>query len=425
MNEHDSELIESMLIKMDYARTENPEEASLILLNTCSIRANAAQKVYSRVGELEILKEKNPDLIIAVCGCLAESDSEFFAQKSKNVDLLIGPKKIKMLPELLNNIKTAKSTVVCTGTEEQPDFNIFHAYRQSSFQALVTIMEGCSQSCSFCIVPFVRGKAICRDSNGIVEEIKKLSEAGYKEIILLGQNVDFYIDKKAGIDFAGLLKKVAGIEPIKRVRFTSPHPQFMKYDVIDVIRDASNICEHFHLPVQSGSDKILKAMRRGYTVEKYKDIVSYIRKKIPCASITTDIIVGFPGETGDDFQETLSFMQEMEFDSAFTFKFSPRKGTPAYNLDNQLSKEEKEERLAVLNDLQDSISSKKNKEYLNKVYELLVEGAAPKNPDKLIGRTRTNKIVAFTGEKELIGSFVNVTITETKTWTLEGEKNSY
>lgn len=420
MNEHDSELIESLLREKGYEKTNAVEHADIILLNTCSIREAAAHKVYSRLGEFEDLKKNNPDLIVGVVGCLAESNYDTLVEKERNVDLIIGPRQIKMLSTLIDKAVNSKKTVVARGIDESVDFAVNHNYRQSNFQAFVTIMEGCSQACSFCIVPSVRGRAICRDCNDVFDEVKELADKGYVEITLLGQNVDFYIDKKNKIDFANLLKKVSSVDNIKRIRFMSPHPQYMKHDVIDVIRDSVNICEHFHLPVQSGSDKILKAMRRGYDIKKYRELIDYVRKKIQFASITTDFIVGFPGETEEDFHETLSFVKEIEFDSAFTFKYSKRKGTDAYKLNDHISTEEKEKRLALLNDIQDKISYKKNQRYTGKVYEVLTEGVSSKDSSIVNGRTRTNKIVSFAGEKELIGNFVNVKITEARTWTLEG-----
>jgi len=414
MNEEDSEKLSGMLKSLGYIRTNKKEEASIIIFNTCCVRENAELKVYGNLGALKNLKQKNPDIIIAVCGCMMQQEgiANNIIKKYPFVDIIFGTHNSYKFPEYLNI--TNKEEGIIEGIPID---------RESNIKAFVTIMYGCNNFCTYCIVPYVRGRERSRKPENIEAEIKDLVSNGYKEITLLGQNVNSYgKGLTEDINFAKLLKRINNIDGLERIRFMTSHPKDLSEELIETIAQCNKVCEHIHLPVQSGSSNILKKMNRQYDRKQYLDLVKKIKKSIPNISLTTDIIVGFPGETEKDFEETLSLVKEVEFDSAFTFIYSKRKGTPAYDMDNQVDDEIKHERFNRLIEVVNEISYKNNKSYYGKVVEVLVEGRSKNDINKLTGRTRTGKLVNFTGSFDSIGKLVNVKITEPLSFSLNGEQ---
>jgi tRNA-2-methylthio-N6-dimethylallyladenosine synthase len=423
MNVHDSETIAGILERMGYSRTEREEDADIILLNTCAIRENAEDKVFGELGRLKQLKLENPDLILGVCGCMSQEEVVVgrILKSYQHVDLIFGTHNIHRLPLLLQNALFSKEMVVEVWSKEGDIVESMPKVREDGLRAWVNIMYGCDKFCTYCIVPYTRGKERSRRPEDVLDEIRELARKGYQEVTLLGQNVNAYgkdfTDRE--YTFADLMDDVRKIG-IPRVRFTTSHPRDFDDHLIEVLAKRGNLVEHIHLPVQSGSSEVLKLMARKYTRERYLELVSKIKKAIPDVVLTTDIIVGFPGETDEQFEETLSLVKEVEFDSAFTFIYSPREGTPAAKMKDDVPMEVKKERLARLNQLQNEISRRKNEELRGQVVEVLVEGESKKNPNVLSGRTRTNKLVNFVGPKHLIGKFAYVRIDEPQTWTLKG-----
>ncbi|MBO8170923.1 MAG: tRNA (N6-isopentenyl adenosine(37)-C2)-methylthiotransferase MiaB [Bacillaceae bacterium] len=424
MNVHDSETIAGILENMGYRPTEDEHQADIILFNTCAIRENAEDKVFGELGHMKPLKREKPDLILGVCGCMSQEESVVnkILQKFQYVDLIFGTHNIHRLPVLLRDALYSKEMVVEVWSKEGDIVENMPKVRQDGLKAWVNIMYGCDKFCTYCIVPYTRGKERSRQPGDVLAEIRELARKGYKEVTLLGQNVNAYGKdfQDQHYDFADLMNDVHKID-IPRVRFTTSHPRDFDDRLIEVLAQGGNLVEHIHLPVQSGSSEVLKRMARKYTREHYLELVEKIKKAIPNVSLTTDIIVGFPGETEEQFQETLSLVEEVQYDSAFTFIYSPRHGTPAAKMEDNVSEEEKKDRLQRLMDLQNEISRKKNEALKGQVVEVLVEGESKNNPDVLSGRTRTNKLVNFKGPKSCIGQFVDVKITEPQTWTLKGE----
>lgn len=424
MNVHDSETIAGILEQMGYTATEQEEMADIILLNTCAIRENAEDKVFGGLGRLKRLKLEKPDLILGVCGCMSQEESVVnrILQSHQHVDLIFGTHNIHRLPYLLQNALFSKEMVVEVWSKEGDIVENMPKSRQDGLRAWVNIMYGCDKFCTYCIVPYTRGKERSRRPEDVLEEIRDLARKGYQEVTLLGQNVNAYGKDFTDRDyrFGDLMDDVRKIG-IPRVRFTTSHPRDFDDHLIEVLAKRGNLVEHIHLPAQSGSSEILKLMARKYNREQYLDLVRRIRKAIPDVVLTTDIIVGFPNETEEQFQETLSLVKEVEYDSAFTFIYSPREGTPAAKMKDNVSLEVKKERLQRLNEVVNQISRKKNEALRGAVVEVLVEGESKKNPDVLSGRTRTNKLVHFHGPKSLIGQMVHVRINEPQTWTLKGE----
>lgn len=423
MNVHDSETIAGILEEMGYTATEKESEADIILLNTCAIRENAEEKVFGGLGRLKQLKVEKPELILGVCGCMSQEESVVnrILRNYQYVDLIFGTHNIHRLPQLLQNALFSKEMVVEVWSKEGDVVENLPKSRQDGLRAWVNIMYGCDKFCTYCIVPYTRGKERSRRPEDVLQEIRQLARQGYQEITLLGQNVNAYgkdfTDRN--YRFADLMDDVRKIG-IPRVRFTTSHPRDFDDRLIEVLAKRGNLVEHIHLPVQSGSSQILKLMARKYDRESYLELVRKIRQAIPDVCLTTDIIVGFPNETEEQFQETLSLVKEVEYDSAFTFIYSPREGTPAAKMKDNVSMEEKKDRLQRLNQVVNEISRKKNEALRGQVVEVLVEGESKKNPEVLAGRTRTNKLVHFTGPKHLIGQFVHVRIDEPQTWTLKG-----
>lgn len=423
MNVHDSETIAGILELMGYRPTESEEQASVILLNTCAIRENAEDKVFGEIGRLKPLKMENPDLVLGVCGCMSQEEGVVnrILHQHPYVDLIFGTHNIHRLPFLLKEALFSKEMVVEVWSKEGDIVENLPKVREDGLKAWVNIMYGCDKFCTYCIVPYTRGKERSRRPEDVLAEIRALARKGYQEVTLLGQNVNAYGKdfKDRHYTFAHLMDDVRKIG-IPRVRFTTSHPRDFDDHLIEVLAKGGNLVEHIHLPVQSGSSEILKMMARKYTREQYLELVRKIKTAIPNVSLTTDIIVGFPGETDEQFEETLSLVREVEFDSAFTFIYSPREGTPAAKMKDDVPMEVKKERLQRLNQLQDEISRRKNEALRGQVVEVLVEGESKKDPNVLSGRTRSNKLVNFTGPKHLIGRFAHVRIDEPKTHTLKG-----
>ncbi len=423
MNEHDSENIKAILEDMGFSETDSMENADVAILNTCAIRENAHNKAFGMLGRLKHLKESKKNLIIGLCGCMAQEESVVneIIQKHEYVDIVFGTHNLYNLPNILaKSIKKRKQEIEVYSIEGNVIENI-PTKRDSKYKAWVNIMYGCDKFCTYCIVPYTRGKQRSRLPEHIINEVKNLKENGYKEVTLLGQNVNAYgKDLNISYDMANLLEDVAktGIE---RVRFVTSHPWDFNDDMIDIISKYSNIMPYIHLPLQSGSDKILKSMGRRYTKESYLELVDKIKTKIPNCALTTDIIVGFPGEDEKDFEDTLDVVNRCKYDSAFTFIFSPRKGTPAEKMIDNVSLDEKNQRLYKLNELVNKYSKERNDIYLGKNVKVLIEGYSDKNNNYLMGYTETMKLVNIKGSEEYIGQIVNVKITAVKTWSMDGE----
>lgn len=423
-NERDSETIAGLLQNMGYEQTDQPVEADIHIFNTCCVREKAENKVLSQVGELKVLKEQNPDLIIGICGCMVQQEgiTEKIRQRAPHVDLIFGTHNIRQLPELITNIQKTKQAQVSVLPDTAEIVEGLPAYRQYPFKALINITYGCNNFCTYCIVPYVRGREKSRKPENILTEIRQLTEEGVVEVLLLGQNVNAYgKNLDDACSFGELLRRVNDLPKLKRIRYLTSHPRDFQKELVYEIAGLKKVCPHFHLPVQSGSNHILRRMNRGYTREEYLAIIETIQQQMPHASITTDLIVGFPGETEADFQDTLDLVQKARFDSAFTFLYSPRSGTPAAQMKEQIPLALKKERLQRLMTVQNEISLSKNQALVGQVVEVLVEGASKKNQAILEGRTDTNKTVLFPGTPDLIGKFCTVKITTAQTWVLKAE----
>ncbi len=421
MNEHDSERMLTLLEGCGYRETKQWEDAYLILINTCSVREKPEQKVYSIVGRLQRLKSESPDIILGVAGCVAQQEGELLLARFPALDFIVGPGKIQRIPELLHRVEEGRRGLCEVGFEESPscDSILPHA---SQLRAYVTIMEGCDNFCSYCIVPHVRGRERSRPSGEIVPEIEALVENGTKEVILLGQNVNSYAaHDPADLTFPQLLATINGIRGLERIRFTTSHPRDLTEELIESFRRVERLCEHIHLPFQAGSNRVLEKMDRGYTREEYVAKIGKLREMVPDISITADVMVGFPGERDEDFAQTLELLQEVEFDSLFSFKYSPRKGTAAAQLRDDVSPKVKQQRLEILQNLQREITLKKNKVLEGKVREVLVEGCSRNSPHEMMGRTRCNRIVNFPGGSEVVGELVKVKIRKGLPNSLRGE----
>ena len=421
MNEHDSENIRGMLETMGFKETETMEDAQFIILNTCSIRENAHNKAFGMLGRIKHLKEKHPDIIVALCGCMAQEEGVVaeISKKYKFVNFVFGTHNLDDLPKLLNNSLRDKKLNIEVYSKEGDIVENIPVVRESKYKAYVNIIYGCDKFCTYCIVPYTRGKQRSRRKEDILKEVKELVKDGYQEITLLGQNVNAYgKDLYDDYGLADLLVEVSKTN-IPRIRFLTSHPWDFSDKLIEVIRDHDNIVNFVHLPIQSGNNRILKLMGRRYTRESYKELYDKLRS-IPNISITTDIIVGFPGETEEEFNDTLDIVNYCKFDSAFTFIYSPRENTPASKLKDDITLKEKEERLYKLNELINDYSLKSNKKMLNKTYDVLAEGISTKE-GKLFGYTETNKLVNFTGDEDNIGKIVKVKITDAKSFSLDGE----
>lgn len=424
-NEADSERLEGMAEEMGYTITGEPREADLILVNTCAVREHAELKALSITGQFKHLKTDNPSLIIGICGCMVTQGhrTEDIKHKYPYVDLLFGTAMLYRFPEILYTYMTAYKRQFWN--DENSEGNIAEGlpvHRENSFKAWVSIMYGCNNFCTYCIVPYVRGRERSRMPKDILAEIEELASAGYREITLLGQNVNSY-GRDLGIDydFADLLGDICNIEGDFIVRFMTSHPKDATHKLIDTMAREKKIANHFHLPLQAGNDRVLEKMNRKYTKEKYLGLVSYMREKIPDIGLTTDIIVGFPGETDEEFEDTLDVLKKVKFDNIYSFIFSPRKGTPAYEMTDKVPDEKKSERFSKMLELQNEISIERNRAYENKITRVLVEGKSKTDPTKLTGRNEKNRLVHFEGPLDLTGKFVDVKITKAETYSLFGE----
>ncbi|MDZ7672530.1 MAG: tRNA (N6-isopentenyl adenosine(37)-C2)-methylthiotransferase MiaB [Halanaerobiales bacterium] len=424
MNEHDSEKIAGMLEELNYSKTDNLEDADFIFLNTCTVRENAELKIFGKIGALKKLKRNNPDLIIAIGGCMmqVEEPVEKIKTTYPQVDLVIGTHNLHKLPELVAKIENSNERIISVWDQEKGLIPDLPSVRKSDFQAWVTIMQGCDNYCSYCIVPYVRGHERSRPKDKIIKEVKKLVDNGVVEVTLLGQNVNSYAkDLNQSYDFADLLIELDQVKGLKRIRYMTSHPRDFDEKTIKTVANTEKVCEHFHLPIQSGSDDVLHQMNRGYTKEEYLKLIDLIHKYVPNNSISTDIIVGFPGETDQDFEDTIDLVKKVKFDMAFTFKYSKRTGTPAAKKDNQVPEEVKDERLQRLMDVQNKISLNQNAKFEGQIMEVLIEGESKNNPETYMGRSRTNKLVIVPKEEGLIGKVVKVKIDNAQSWTLYGE----
>ncbi|MGM0500295.1 MAG: tRNA (N6-isopentenyl adenosine(37)-C2)-methylthiotransferase MiaB [Bacillota bacterium] len=424
MNEHDSERLAGMLEEMGYQHTEKYENADIILLNTCIIRENAELKVYGKLGELKRYKRENPDLIIGIGGCMMQQDApvDEVYKKYRHVDLIFGTHNIHHLPDLIKKIEETRDRVVEVWDEEEGLIPDLPSQRESEHSAWISIIQGCDNFCTYCIVPYVRGRERSRSIASIVTEAERLAEDGVKEITLLGQNVNSFgndLDKE--VTFPKLLVELNKIEKLKRIRFMTSHPRDFSDDLLDKIKNLDKVANHIHLPVQSGSNKVLKEMNRGYTREYYINRVKNIQEEIPNASVSTDFIVGFPGESEEDFEKTIELVKELKFDMAYTFIYSPRSGTPAARRDDQIDDEVKKERLNRLMELQNKISYDKNQKLIGTTQEILVTGPSNNDPNVYEGRTSTNKICFIDKREDLVGELVKIKVESAKSWTLEGK----
>lgn len=422
MNEHDSENMSAILESMSFTKTDVMEDADLIILNTCAIRENAHNKVFGLLGRIKHLKQTK-EILVGFGGCMAQEEviANEILEKYKWLDFVFGTHNIVNLPNIIEKTyNTKKQNMEVYSCEGEVIENI-PVKRDSKYKAWVNIMYGCDKFCTYCIVPYTRGRQRSRLKEDIIKEVLELKEQGYKEVTLLGQNVNAYgKDLNLSYGMAALLESVAKTN-IERIRFVTSHPWDFNDDMLEVISKYENIMPYIHLPLQSGSNKVLKLMGRRYTKEEYLNLVDKIKENIPNVCLTTDIIVGFPNETDEDFKDTLDVVNYCKYDSAFTFIFSPRIGTPAAKMEDNVSIETKEARLQTLNKLINEYSNMNNKKYLGKTVPVLIEGFSSKNNDMLMGYTDTMKLVNVNGSYEYIGKIVDVKITSTKTWSLNGE----
>ncbi len=421
-NENDSERIKGMLEQMGYLIIDDRENANIVIFNTCAVRENAEMKLRGNVGALKSLRRKRDDLIIGVCGCMVQQEkaASTLKNKFKHIDLIFGTHSLYRFPELL--FKAMNEKVVDVVDVDGSIAENIPVRHDDKYKAWVSVMYGCNNFCSYCVVPYVRGRERSRRHEDIISEIIELSKKGYKEVTLLGQNVNSYgNDSEDEYSFSMLLKEVCNIDGIERVRFATSHPKDISDELIRVMAENKKICPQLHLPFQSGSNKVLKDMNRGYTREKYIDTIRKVKEKIPGIALSSDVIVGFPTETNEDFLETLSLIKEVEFDSLFTFIYSKRRGTRAAEMVPVLTDKEIEANFNKLLETQNEISKRNNDGYLGKIVEVFVEGRSKNNDLCLQGRTPENKIVNFCGDDGLIGKFIKVEITESKTWSLNGK----
>ncbi len=421
-NENDSERIRGILSQEGYSFCDNADDADLVIFNTCAVRENAQQRVYGNVGALKAVKERKPGMLIGICGCMVQQsgEAEQIKKRFKHVDFVFGTHAIARLPQILHSahIQRVFDTEETVGIYENIPIK-----RDSVLTANIPISYGCNNFCSYCVVPYVRGRERSRLPEDIIKEAEGLAAQGCKEVLLLGQNVNSYGNDNKVMSFPQLLRKINDIDGIERIRFISSHPKDLSDDLIDAMAECDSVCAQLHLPFQSGSDRVLEKMNRKYTSGDYLRLIAKVRSKIPDIALSSDVIVGFPTETQEDFEDTIRLINTVEFDTLFTFIYSPRRGTPAAKMTPVMSEEQIKENFNRLVDVQNGRSIKKNKLLENKTVRILVEGKSKNNPDMLTGRTEGNKIVNFSGDECLIGSFADVTVTKALTWSLEGKLN--
>jgi tRNA-2-methylthio-N6-dimethylallyladenosine synthase len=419
MNVADSEVVLSILGAAGYARTDQLSRADVIFVNTCAVRENAEQRIYGRIGDFKHLKKSNPGVIVGVLGCMAERLRKDLLESESAVDLVVGPDEYRRLPDLVEHaIQGEKGIAVRLSRVENYDDII--PLRTDGISAWVSVMRGCDKFCTFCVVPFTRGRERSRSLRSVTQEIAGLVDRGFREVTLLGQNVNSYRDEEGGFDFADLMASVARVDSLLRVRFTTSHPQDMSDKLIETIARHRNICKYVHLPVQSGSDRVLQLMNRTYTAGEYRRLVGRIRRAIPGVSLSTDIIAGFPTETDEDHRMTMDLIREMEYDGAFTFKYSPRANTKAWHMGDSVPEETKIQRLNEIIDLQRAISFRRNQMLIGAEEEVLVEGPSRKSDSDLVGRTDSNRMVVFPREAARAGEYHSIRIERANSATLFG-----
>lgn len=423
-NENDTERIRGMLKEAGFEFTEDSKKADVIIYNTCAVRENAEQKVFGRLGLLKPIKERRRNMVIGVCGCMVQQEhiTEKIKKSHEHVDLVFGTHALYKMPELLYKAINSKKTVIDIASSDGAIAEDIPIMREDAKKAWVSVMYGCNNFCTYCIVPYVRGRERSRTPEAVINEVKELVAEGCSEISLLGQNVNSYgKDLDIDIDFADLMRMVNDIEGVERIRFMTSHPKDLSDKLIQTIAECDKVCKQLHLPFQAGSNKILKQMNRRYTKEEYLEKIAKVKKAIPNISLSTDVIVGFPTETNEDFEETLDVLRKVEYDNIFSFIYSRREGTPAAKLDFVLTEEDIHKNFNRMLEVQNEISLKKNKEYVGRIERILVDGASKTNPDVLSGRCDSSKIVNFKGDNSLIGKYIDVLITEAHTWSLNGE----
>jgi len=418
MNEYDSERIAGILSSLSMKRAENGEIPDIYIVNTCAVREKSEEKLFSFLGRIKELKKKKR-VIIGVTGCVSQVEREKIFQRAPYVDFVLGPHAYKDIPRILEEIEKKEKVIDVRWRKEYQEIEK-GPLRESPFSAYITVMEGCNKFCSFCIVPFARGREISRSMENILKEAKELAEKGYKEIQFLGQNIDAYKDPDSGAGLAKLLKKASEIEGIEWIRFITSHPKDIDEKFILSIKELEKVTKYIHLPAQAGSNSVLERMRRGYTREEFIEKVNMIRSHIPNISIGTDIIVGFPGETEEEFEDTLRLLEEVRFDNLYSFKYSPRKGTLASRMKDDVPKQVKIERLIKVQELQKRIQLEKNKSFVGKIIKVLVTGSSKKDPSIYAGRDEGNRVVNFRASKNLMGEFAQVFIEEGTPHSLKG-----
>ena len=421
MNEYDSGKISDLLAESNtVSETSSPDEADIILFNTCSVREKAEEKVFSDLGRIKHLKRKNPNLIVGVGGCVASQEGENIVRRAPYVDIVFGPQTLHRIPSMIRKVQNDRKSQIDISFPEIEKFDHLPTKSRSSATAFVSIMEGCSKYCSFCVVPYTRGTEFSRSVFDIIPEVRHLVNNGVKEITFLGQNVNAYYDRKEKLDFASLLELASSINGLERIRYTSSHPREVTSSLIKAYKKLPKLVDQLHLPVQSGSDKILSAMKRGYTALEYKSIIKKLRLSRPSLSLTSDFIVGFPGETDNDFEKTLNLVDEVKFDGSYSFAYSDRPGTPAAQLPNKIDKITKFARLKILQEKLDKYALHHSYEMLGKNENVLIEGLSKRNTKELMGRTQNNRVVNLIGTTNLIGKIIPVLITDVKKHSLRG-----
>ena len=418
MNQHDSEKMAGILVDLGYSPTTDESEADLILLNTCSVREKAENKVYGRLGRLRRLKRSNPELLLGVVGCVAQQAGEGIFRRAPYVDLVMGPRNLSRLGQMIEEARREGHSIGLARDDNPIIFPSGTTARASGPKAFVTVMEGCNKSCTYCIVPFTRGREVYRPHEEILREVRDLTAGGYLEIEFLGQNVNAYHD--GGCDFASLLHMADRVQGVRRVRFTTSHPGHLTRGIMDAMRSVTSVCNHLHLPAQSGSDRVLRSMNRGYTRARYLSKIDYLKKTVPDMAFSTDIIVGFPGESESDFQDSLTLLREVEYDQVYAFTYSPRPGTEAPRLDSALPEDIKQSRLRELLALQESAQVRRNAGLIGRTFEVLVDGTGRLDNGLMKGRTRCNRIVHFSGPARR-GDLVDIRITRAHAHSLIGE----
>ena len=421
MNEHDSETIAGMLSEMGFSQAPERDGADVVVINTCSVRENADKRFFGTLGQLKHIKKDNPDFTVCVCGCMMQQQHIIDSIKSKYpwVDVIFGTHNIHEFPRLLETVLSEKEKIIDVWENGGDIIEGLPAKRLYRHKAFVNIMYGCNNFCTYCIVPYTRGRERSRKACDILEEVRRLTEDGVREVTLLGQNVNSYMGED-GTDFSDLIYRLNEAEGLERIRFMTSHPKDLSDKLIQAYRDCEKLCDYIHLPVQSGSSRILKKMNRKYTKDDYLQLVEKLKAAVPHIAISTDIITGFPGETEEDFEETLDLVRRVEYDSAFTFLYSIRKGTPAAEYEDQIPEEIKHERFNRLVELVNEISARKNAAYVGKTVKVLVDGPSKNNSAALGGRTEGFKLINFEGPQDLIGKLVDVEVTAGKTFSLEG-----